>query len=120
MLLLRSPIAAAARRHAHARRCCFGARPFSSSTNMTAGGGAAPAATAAASTKAATELRDLVALDFDHTICDENSDTFIPQRALGGPIPAALKASYEPGRWTECVFLLFVYVCICCCCCLWI
>ena len=77
---------------------------------------AAPAAPAGAAAAAAAQspqqhpqqsqqqrrARRLVAFDFDHTIADANSDTFI-LKALpeGEALPAELKASYQPGRWTE-------------------
>jgi hypothetical protein len=43
--------------------------------------------------------RRLVAFDFDHTIADANSDTFI-LRALPGGLPHEVKASLAPGQWT--------------------
>jgi hypothetical protein len=45
--------------------------------------------------------RQLFAFDFDHTIADANSDTFILRRLPGGRLPPELKASYVDGHWTE-------------------
>ena len=39
--------------------------------------------------------------DFDHTIVDQNSDTFIHRALPGGALADHLKQSYVTGRWTE-------------------
>ncbi|WIA28342.1 hypothetical protein OEZ86_010892 [Tetradesmus obliquus] len=43
----------------------------------------------------------LVAFDFDHTVVDGNTDTWITKAAPGGDIPTALKDSYVTGHWTQ-------------------
>ncbi|GBF89230.1 pyridoxal phosphate phosphatase [Raphidocelis subcapitata] len=47
------------------------------------------------------QRRRLVAFDFDHTIADANSDTFIIRELPEGRLPPEVKKSYVPGRWTE-------------------
>lgn len=43
----------------------------------------------------------LLALDFDHTVVDGNTDTWILKAAAGGDVPSELKNSYEAGQWTK-------------------
>jgi len=43
--------------------------------------------------------RFLFAFDFDHTIMDGNTDTFIIKAHPNGCLPQELKHSYETGRW---------------------
>lgn len=43
----------------------------------------------------------LLAFDFDHTIVDGNTDTWVTKAAPGGDVPLELRNSYERGHWTE-------------------
>ncbi|KAK3865294.1 hypothetical protein Pcinc_029086 [Petrolisthes cinctipes] len=47
------------------------------------------------------ECKVLVALDFDHTVIDNNSDTYVCKLAPGGCIPDHLKALYRKDGWTQ-------------------
>ncbi|XP_036427373.1 pyridoxal phosphate phosphatase PHOSPHO2 isoform X1 [Colossoma macropomum] len=47
------------------------------------------------------KMKTLVVFDFDHTLVDDNSDTWVVRCAPEQSLPAWLKASYEKGRWTE-------------------
>ncbi|KAF8072494.1 PHOSPHO2 [Scenedesmus sp. PABB004] len=86
MLLRRAARAAAAPLPAARRRCC---RPPPRRA-MTAGGAGA----------VQEGDQTLWVFDFDHTIVDGNTDTWITRAAPGGDIPAALRASAAPGQWT--------------------
>ncbi|XP_037553551.1 pyridoxal phosphate phosphatase PHOSPHO2 [Nematolebias whitei] len=43
----------------------------------------------------------LVVLDFDHTVVDDNSDTWVLKCLPGQTLPDCLKNSYRKGHWTE-------------------
>ncbi|MEW5308976.1 MAG: hypothetical protein WDW38_000893 [Sanguina aurantia] len=43
----------------------------------------------------------LVVFDFDHTIVDDNSDTFIYSAAPSGGLPRSVQALCREGHWTE-------------------
>lgn len=47
------------------------------------------------------ESKVLVALDFDHTVINGNSDTYIYKLAPGGCIPDHLKSLYRKDGWTH-------------------
>ncbi|XP_022531118.2 pyridoxal phosphate phosphatase PHOSPHO2 isoform X2 [Astyanax mexicanus] len=47
------------------------------------------------------KMKTLVVFDFDHTLVDDNSDTWVIRCAPEQSLPAWLKNSYEKGRWTE-------------------
>ncbi|KAL4636184.1 D-3-phosphoglycerate dehydrogenase [Arapaima gigas] len=46
-------------------------------------------------------MKNLVVFDFDHTLVDDNSDTWVVKCAPDQCLPDWLKSSYEKGRWTE-------------------
>jgi hypothetical protein len=102
MLFLRRCGTAAARRSARpACRAPGAAMPPPHAPD--AGNGAPPAAAAPATAHTTSapprRRRRLVAFDFDHTIADANSDTFI-LGVLPGGLPADVKDSLQPGQWT--------------------
>ncbi|KAG1679772.1 hypothetical protein FOA52_012683 [Chlamydomonas sp. UWO 241] len=45
--------------------------------------------------------RVLVAFDFDHTVVDANSDTWVYKALPSGALPDDIKALYQPGQWTR-------------------
>lgn len=45
--------------------------------------------------------RLLMALDFDHTICDGNTDTWIVKALEPSGLPQDIQESYVRGQWTE-------------------
>lgn len=47
------------------------------------------------------KIRKLIALDFDHTIINANSDTEVYKLAPGGVIPEELKKLYKTSGWTH-------------------
>ncbi|XP_032549802.1 pyridoxal phosphate phosphatase PHOSPHO2 [Chiroxiphia lanceolata] len=51
-----------------------------------------------------------VGFDFDHTIIDENSDTWIVKCAPERKLPNGLRNSYQPGHWTEYMGRVFAYL----------
>ncbi|KAK2532540.1 Phospho2 [Columba livia] len=55
-------------------------------------------------------MKFLLVFDFDHTIIDENSDTWIVKCAPEKKLPNGLRNSYRPGRWTEYMGRVFVYL----------
>ncbi|XP_029461560.1 pyridoxal phosphate phosphatase PHOSPHO2 [Rhinatrema bivittatum] len=52
----------------------------------------------------------LLVFDFDHTIIDDNSDTWIVNCAPGRKLPNVLQNSYERGKWTEYMGRVFRYL----------
>ncbi|KAM6465521.1 pyridoxal phosphate phosphatase PHOSPHO2 isoform 2-T6 [Liasis olivaceus] len=57
-----------------------------------------------------TTMRFLLVFDFDHTIVDENSDTWIVKCAPGSKLPDEIKNSYQKGHWTEYMDRVFRYL----------
>lgn len=55
-------------------------------------------------------MKFLLAFDFDHTIVDDNTDTFIFKLGENGDIPVNIKQSYKKGRWTEFMNNIFQYL----------
>ncbi|KFR10275.1 Pyridoxal phosphate phosphatase PHOSPHO2 [Opisthocomus hoazin] len=55
-------------------------------------------------------MKFLLVFDFDHTIIDENSDTWIVKCAPEKKLPNGLRNSYRPGHWTEYMGRVFVYL----------
>lgn len=43
----------------------------------------------------------LVAVDFDHTLIDANSDTYIVKLAPGKRIPEEIRNRYSPGKFRK-------------------
>lgn len=52
----------------------------------------------------------LLAFDFDHTLIDNNCDTYIYKLAPGGKIPDTLKALYRKDGWTHYMGEVFKYL----------
>ncbi|XP_034017061.1 pyridoxal phosphate phosphatase PHOSPHO2 [Thalassophryne amazonica] len=46
-------------------------------------------------------MKTLVVFDFDHTVVDDNSDTWVIRCLPGEKLPDSLKNSYKKGYWTE-------------------
>lgn len=55
-------------------------------------------------------MKILVAFDFDNTIIDDNSDTWIVRCAPEKKLPIELQDSYEKGFWTEFMGRVFQYL----------
>ncbi|KAM9305771.1 pyridoxal phosphate phosphatase PHOSPHO2 [Gastrophryne carolinensis] len=55
-------------------------------------------------------MKILLVFDFDHTIINDNSDTWIVQCAPDKKLPNMLKNSYEKGKWTEYMGRIFTYL----------
>ncbi|XP_022598607.1 probable phosphatase phospho2 [Seriola dumerili] len=46
-------------------------------------------------------MKTLMVFDFDHTVVDDNSDTWVVRCLPGQTLPDSVKSSYEKGHWTE-------------------
>ncbi|XP_077569765.1 pyridoxal phosphate phosphatase PHOSPHO2 [Stigmatopora nigra] len=46
-------------------------------------------------------MKTLVVFDFDHTVVDDNSDTWVIRCLPGQTLPDKVKKSYRKGHWTE-------------------
>ncbi|KAM5153245.1 pyridoxal phosphate phosphatase PHOSPHO2 isoform 1-T2 [Mantella aurantiaca] len=55
-------------------------------------------------------MKILLVFDFDHTIVNDNSDTWIVQCAPDKTLPNVLQNSYEKGKWTEYMGRIFTYL----------
>ncbi|KAM4697878.1 pyridoxal phosphate phosphatase PHOSPHO2 [Rhinophrynus dorsalis] len=55
-------------------------------------------------------MKVLLVFDFDHTIINDNSDTWIVQCAPEKKLPSGLQNSYEKGKWTEYMGRIFSYL----------
>ncbi|KPP79395.1 Pyridoxal phosphate phosphatase PHOSPHO2-like [Scleropages formosus] len=55
-------------------------------------------------------MKTLVVFDFDHTLVDDNSDTWVVKCAPDQRLPDWLKNSYEKGRWTEYMGRVMSYI----------
>ncbi|XP_053554387.1 pyridoxal phosphate phosphatase PHOSPHO2 [Bombina bombina] len=55
-------------------------------------------------------MKFLLVFDFDHTIINDNSDTWIIQCAPEKKLPNGLQNSYEKGKWTEYMGRIFTYL----------
>ncbi|XP_020645116.3 pyridoxal phosphate phosphatase PHOSPHO2 [Pogona vitticeps] len=55
-------------------------------------------------------MKFLLVFDFDHTIVDENSDTWIVKCAPAAKLPDEIKNSYKKGHWTEYMGRVFRYL----------
>ncbi|XP_064113282.1 probable phosphatase phospho2 isoform X1 [Macrobrachium nipponense] len=56
------------------------------------------------------DVKVLLAFDFDHTLIDNNSDTYIYKLAPGHKIPADLKNLYRKDGWTHYMGEVFKYL----------
>ncbi|XP_006268927.1 pyridoxal phosphate phosphatase PHOSPHO2 isoform X1 [Alligator mississippiensis] len=55
-------------------------------------------------------MKFLLAFDFDYTVIDENSDTWIVKCAPEERLPIGIKSSYKKGHWTEYMGRVFIYL----------
>ncbi|KAI2525688.1 PHOSPHO2 isoform 6, partial [Pan troglodytes] len=55
-------------------------------------------------------MKILLVFDFDNTIIDDNSDTWIVQCAPNKKLPIELRDSYRKGFWTEFMGRVFKYL----------
>lgn len=55
-------------------------------------------------------MKFLLVFDFDHTIVDENSDTWIVKCAPNSKLPDEIRNSYRQGHWTEYMSRVFRYL----------
>lgn len=55
-------------------------------------------------------MKVLLVFDFDNTIIDDNSDTWIVQCAPDKKLPIELQDSYQKGLWTEFMGRVFKYL----------
>ncbi|XP_042300847.1 pyridoxal phosphate phosphatase PHOSPHO2 isoform X2 [Sceloporus undulatus] len=55
-------------------------------------------------------MKLLLVFDFDHTIVDENSDTWVVKCAPASKLPDGIKHSYKKGYWTEYMGRVFRYL----------
>ncbi|KAM9366230.1 pyridoxal phosphate phosphatase PHOSPHO2 [Symphorus nematophorus] len=46
-------------------------------------------------------MKTLMVFDFDHTVVDDNSDTWVIRCLPGQALPDSVKNSYRKGHWTE-------------------
>ncbi|GAA6225910.1 pyridoxal phosphate phosphatase PHOSPHO2 [Lates japonicus] len=46
-------------------------------------------------------MKTLMVFDFDHTVVDDNSDTWVVRCLPGQTLPDSIKNSYRKGHWTE-------------------
>ncbi|XP_017281362.1 pyridoxal phosphate phosphatase PHOSPHO2 [Kryptolebias marmoratus] len=52
----------------------------------------------------------LMVFDFDHTVVDNNSDTWVIKCLPGQTLPDSVKSSYKKGHWTEYMGRVMNYV----------
>lgn len=55
-------------------------------------------------------MKTLVVFDFDHTLVDNNSDTWVVRCAPDQSLPDWLTSSYKKGRWTEYMGRVMTYI----------
>lgn len=55
-------------------------------------------------------MKFLLVFDFDYTIVDENSDTWIVKCAPDSKLPDEIRNSYQKGHWTEYMGRVFRYL----------
>lgn len=55
-------------------------------------------------------MKILMVFDFDHTLVDDNSDTWVIRCLPGQTLPAALKNSYRKGHWTQFMCRVMNYI----------
>lgn len=46
-------------------------------------------------------MKTLMVFDFDHTVVDDNSDTWVIRCLPGQSLPHSVESSYRKGHWTE-------------------
>lgn len=57
-----------------------------------------------------TTMKFLLVFDFDHTVIDENSDTWIVKCAPDAKLPDEVRNSYQTGHWTEYMGRVFKFL----------
>lgn len=55
-------------------------------------------------------MKTLIVFDFDHTIVDENSDTWVIRSTPDQRLPDWLEKSYQKGLWTEYMARVLTYI----------
>ncbi|XP_051986906.1 pyridoxal phosphate phosphatase PHOSPHO2 [Xyrauchen texanus] len=55
-------------------------------------------------------MKTLVVFDFDYTVVDDNSDTWVIRSTPDQSLPDCLKQSYQRGRWTEYMGRVLTYI----------
>ncbi|KAL1021748.1 hypothetical protein UPYG_G00017490 [Umbra pygmaea] len=55
-------------------------------------------------------MKTLVVFDFDYTVVDDNSDTWVIKCVPGQCLPDLVKNSYQKGRWTEYMGRVMTYI----------
>lgn len=55
-------------------------------------------------------MKTLVVFDFDHTLVDDNSDTWVLGCLPDQTLPDPVKNSYQKGRWTEYMGRVMAYI----------
>lgn len=55
-------------------------------------------------------MKTLMVFDFDHTVVDDNSDTWVIRCLPGQTLPDSVKNTYRKGRWTEFMGRVMSYI----------
>ncbi|XP_060898514.1 pyridoxal phosphate phosphatase PHOSPHO2 [Labrus mixtus] len=55
-------------------------------------------------------MKTLMVFDFDHTVVDDNSDTWVLRCLPGEALPDSVKKSYRKGHWTEFMGRVMKYI----------
>ncbi|CAL8359467.1 unnamed protein product [Gadus morhua 'NCC'] len=55
-------------------------------------------------------MKTLMVFDFDHTVVDDNSDTWVIRCLPDRTLPNALKDSYQKGQWTDYMGRVMAYI----------
>lgn len=55
-------------------------------------------------------MKTLMVFDFDHTVVDDNSDTWVIKCLPGEKLPDSLRNSYRKGHWTEFMGRVMKYI----------
>ncbi|KAL2087490.1 hypothetical protein ACEWY4_016318 [Coilia grayii] len=55
-------------------------------------------------------MKTLMVFDFDHTIVDDNCDTWVIQSTPNKCLPVSLAKTYQKGRWTEYMGRVMSYI----------
>ena len=55
-------------------------------------------------------MKALVALDFDHTVVDDNTDTYVMKLSTGGVLPKEVEVKMKAGFWTDFMNEVFKYL----------
>ena len=54
--------------------------------------------------------KHLIALDFDHSVIEDNSDVYVQQLSPGGKIPAEIEQLYRTDGWTDYMAAIFKHL----------